>query len=574
MSERSVSYASRNPRDLRQLAPWLALAILMLAAGALILWLGRGLTFFRDEWIFLLYRDGHSPVNFLSSHAGHFSLWPTVFFVALFKGVGLDHYEIYRAASIPMHLLCALLVYLIARRRVGDIIALAPAGILLFLGSSWMDILWPFQIGFTGAIAFGLGAILAIDRDDLPGDAAACLLLLVAIGWSGTALPFIPGVAVGLYVGGRLWRRAWVFALPAAAYLAWAAKYGERTADYLDNLSYLPEYIVDEIGAGVSGITGLSQSLGVILACVGLLVVMVRLASLRRSSPLAWEALTMGFAFWGLTALARAHEGDPTAARYVYPSAVFLLLLAVGVAPRFGEREIAARPRRYYWACGAVLVLGAGAIALNIARFRPGREDLRFTSNVTSAELGALELARNAVAPEYTPPLNEFFGVPAGAYFAATDRYGSSPADSPEQIAASPEYARRRADHVSIQALRVRLRPARGEVRLVGGHPPISSPSRSSVKGLSDCLVLRGRGATAAGILPRSGMVLRGPGVADLSVRLKRFATGFSKPVPSSAISRSPRLLRIEADIEASRPWRFRADLRGPDPALLCGVAG
>src|SRR5262249_33426114 len=83
-------------------------------------------------------------------------------------------------------------------------------------------------------------------------------------------------------------------------------------------------------------------------------------------------------------------------------------------------------------------------IPSNVESLQDGREDLRFTSNITSAELGALQLARSTVAPEYSPEMDLFGGVPAAPFFAATDRYGSSPADSPAEIADSPEYARRR----------------------------------------------------------------------------------------------------------------------------------
>jgi len=554
-----------------------ALAFLMLGSAALILWLGRGLTFFRDEWIFVLYRDGHDPVNFLSSHAGHFSLWPIFFFLTLFKGIGLDHYEIYRAAAIPMHLLCALLLYLIARRRVGDVMALAPAAILLFLGSSWMDILWPFQVGFTGAIAFGLGAILALERDDLRGDVAACLLLLVAIGWSGAALPFIPGVAVGLFIRKRMWRRAWVFAMPAAAYLGWAAKYGEQGVDYMGNLPHVPEYVAREVGAGLSGVTalsgirGLSQSLTLILVCVVLLAVLIRLVRLRRSSPLGWEALAMGLAFWMLTALARAQDGDPMANRYIYPSVVFLLLLAVGLAPNLAESGITVRSPRYYWACGVVLAIAIAVAAFNISDFQAGRKDLRFTSNVTSAELGALELARSTVAPRYSPPLNDFFGVPSAAYFAATDRYGSSPADNPNEIASSPEYARRRADRVSLQALRVRLRPVPNGIRLADRPMPVPGTPRLSVRRSGRCLLLRGRGLSPGAVLPRSGLVIRGPGSSEAAISLKRFAKTSVGPIPSSVASNGS-FLRIAIDAERARPWRFQVALRGA-PVLLCASA-
>jgi hypothetical protein len=528
---------------------WVALAMLMALAAALILYMGRGLTFFRDEWIFVIYRDGHDPANFLSSHAGHLLLWPTAFFVFLFRTVGLDHYELYRLTALPWHLLCALLVFLLARRRVGDLVAIAPATVLLFLGSSWMDILWPFQVAFTGAIAFGLAAILVLDRDDITGDALACGCLLVSLGWSGAGLPFVSGVAVGLLVRRRFWRRIWVPAVPAVAYLLWLAKYGEEHVDYGSVLSQVPDYVLHMAGAGITGISGLPLSTGPILALLLGLIVVVRLWQLGRDSPLAWEATTMGLAFWGATALARAQEHDPGAVRYIYPSAVFLLLLMVGLAP-------ARTPSR--WATVAVFVFVALALPSNLAGFGDGRSDLRFTSSVTSAELGALQLARPVVAPDYAPELNGFSNaVPAATFFAATDRYGSSPADSPEEIASSPEYARRRADATSIAALGVRLRdaPARTGLTIVR----------------AGCVTLGDReGVEAESVVPRSGLLLKSHG-GPAELGLRRFAHGFhllSEEVPP----RSTRLLRIPADGERDRPWRVSITA-GEGEIAVCRVS-
>jgi hypothetical protein len=541
-----------------------ALGLLMAASSALILYMGRGTTFFRDEWTFLITRDGHDATNFLSSYAGHLLLWPVAFFLFMFKAVGLDHYELFRLAALPWHLACALLVYLLARRRVGDVVALAPAGVLLFLGSSWMDILWPFQISFTGAIAFGLAAILLLDRDDLVGDALACLCLLVAIGWSGASLPFLPGVAVGLLIRRRFWRRAWVVALPAVAYLLWLHKYGDQQLDYGENLRHAPAYVLHMVGAGITGITGLSASLGPSLAVLLGVVVAVRLWQLRLSSPLAWESLAMALAFWGLTAAARAQENDPTAVRYVYPSVVFLLLLAVGLAP-------AAVPSRY--ATIAILALAALTFPSNLAGFQAGREDMRFTSNIASAELGVVQLARDVVSPEFAPELNGFpGGVPASYFFYATERYGSSPADSPAEIAASPEYARRRADATLIAALRARARAASGQARLAGDPLGLRAGAGTVAGRKRGCTTLGGPGrVVATAVLPREGVLVKSAPTAATGLALRRFAHAFhrlGKPVAAGASA----ILRVAPDADPQRPWRLQVTAAA-GPVSVCRLA-
>src|SRR5205823_4599840 len=82
------------------------------------------------------------------------------------------------------------------RRRVGEWLALLGACLILFFGPGWIDLLWSFQIGYTGAIAAGVAALLAIERNDRRGDALACLLLLLSITFSELAVPF----AVGAFV--------------------------------------------------------------------------------------------------------------------------------------------------------------------------------------------------------------------------------------------------------------------------------------------------------------------------------------------------------------------------------------
>jgi hypothetical protein len=548
--------------DGRSVAAWIALGALMLIASALILYMGRGLTFFRDEWTFVVYRDGHDPVNFLSSYAGHLLLWPTAFFVFMFHAVGLDHYDLYRLAALPWHLACALLVYLLARRRVGDLVALAPAGALLFLGSAWMDILWPFQIAFTGAIAFGLAAVLVLDRDDLPGDGLACLCLLIAVGWSGASLPFLPGVAAGLLVRRRLWRRIWVVAAPAVVYLLWLAKYGDQQIDYAKSLLHAPDYILKMAGAGITGLTGLPAVAGPYLALTLGLLVAIRLWRLGRSSSLAWEALAMAASFWVLTALARGTEHDPTAVRYVYSSAVFLLLLAVGLAP-------AGAPRRAV--AFAVIGLAALTIPSNIEGFEAGRDDLRFSSNISSAELGAVQLARGTVSPEYAPELNGFpNAVPAASFFAVTDRYGSSPADSPDEIAASPDYARRRADATSLAALRVHPQGAPRDLGLTRRPARFPSVAGGAFSLPGGCLVLGGTGhVDAEGIVPQAGLLI-GSASTRVTLALRRFAQGFH-PLPQGVPPASRRLLRIAPDAERLRPWRVRI-LAHHGPVTVCRV--
>ena len=88
---------------------------------------GRGLTFFYDEWAWVMRRRGWSTGVFLEPHNEHLSLLPVTVFKLLFVTVGLSHYGVYRVVGLLFHLTCVTLVFLLVRRRVGDWLGVALA---------------------------------------------------------------------------------------------------------------------------------------------------------------------------------------------------------------------------------------------------------------------------------------------------------------------------------------------------------------------------------------------------------------------------------------------------------------
>jgi hypothetical protein len=525
-------------------APLLALLVAMAAASALILNEQRGLTFFRDEWIFLLYRDGHDLENLVSSHAGHLVIWPATFYAGMFRAVGPDSYVWWRLAALGLHLAVAALLYAVARPRLGPVAALAPAVVILFLGSAWMDLLWPFQMGFTGAIAAGLVAIIAVNRGALRGDVVACLALLVAIGWSGVAVPFIAGVAVGLLIGRRFWARCWVVLLPAVLLGIWVVTLGQQHVDYGANLPHVPGYLLHLATAGVSGISGVPEGIATAILVVLAAATAWRLFQLRDTSPLAWEGAVMVVAFLLLTAVSRAQYADPTANRYVYVTVALLLVLLIGLAP--------SRPFSLPYALALVL-LACVTIPVNLDDLRAGGRDLRLTSDVAKAELGAVEISRRTVAADYSPPLRAFYGVPAGAYLAAIDRYASSPAESPDQIAAANEHARERADAVLRAALPVRLAPAAPDLPGTAGRTCIRRRSGSHFR------------------VPPEGVEILAAGGAPIHLGIRRFASRYAElgAVPPG----EGRYLRPPGDLAPRISWWGRVTGKGAKPCLRKGGA-
>ena len=85
---------------------------------------------------------------------------------------------------------------------------------MLFFGSGFENLFWGAQIGFVGATAMGLGALLLLDDvPTLPGPgraAAATGLLIVAVMTSGYGLFMLGLVGLDVLLDPR--RRKWVAA--------------------------------------------------------------------------------------------------------------------------------------------------------------------------------------------------------------------------------------------------------------------------------------------------------------------------------------------------------------------------
>ena len=140
----------------------LVLGLLMAIAGAALMYVGGGLTFVNDEWAFIYTRREWTLDVFLQPHVEHLVLFPVGVYKALFATVGLTEHWVYRLTVVGAHLVCVALVFVLARRRVGDGLALAASVLILFLGSAYENLLWPFQVGLVASVAAGLGTLLML----------------------------------------------------------------------------------------------------------------------------------------------------------------------------------------------------------------------------------------------------------------------------------------------------------------------------------------------------------------------------------------------------------------------------
>jgi hypothetical protein len=397
-----------------------ALALLLLAAGLLLLLAGRHLTFFYDEWDFIVGRRGGSIDTYLDPHNGHLSLFPVAVYKLLFVTVGLRHYWPYRVVEIALHLLCGGLLYMLARRRIGPWLALIPTALLLFMGSAFQDLLWPFQIGYLGSIAGGLGALALLE---LPGsrrnDPWSCALLIWSVASSGVGIAFLFAAAVLLLARRAPWPRLWIVAVPAVLFLAWYVGWG--TSEHVTSNAVLgaPQYVADAAAGAAAGLAGLDDGTWgapLLVALLALLTLAWRVHRGGPPTPMLLAATGGALAFWALTAITRSEGFEPAASRYLYIGAVFILIVAA-------EAEFGKGISRS-WLVVPLLLL-AGAILGNLSALRGGERGLRSWDDSVRAALGAVDVAAPVVSPAFEPSPVFLPGITAGAYLDAARELGT-----------------------------------------------------------------------------------------------------------------------------------------------------
>jgi hypothetical protein len=538
------------------------LAALSVVAGVVIMAKARGTTFYYDEWNFVLDRRGWDLDTFLQPHNEHFSLVPILLYKLMFGIAGLDHYGAYRLAILLVHLTIVALLFALVGRRIGDWPALALCLPLLFLGSGWLDILWPFQLGFLISIAAALGAMLAVERKDRAGDAAACALLVVAICSSSL------GVAIAIAVGASILfqpdrrERAWIFVVPLAIYALWYLGYG-RSAARASNIDDIPRYVGDAAAGAMSAVSGLGTGLGRVLAVVLAIGVAGQFLNRARFSPRLVMLTAMPLVFWVLTALARAQLHEPASPRYLYPGAVFVLLLLAYLLETVRLRVAAV---------ALLLIAAAGSAAANVGDLGKGGNHLRDAAKTIKADLAAVELAGPRVEPTVLTDLVVNPGQPqikAGKYLEAIRDLGSSPALTLDGLLRTSPAAREEADRVLL-TIYARGFLAGGRA-LPGQRPRVNALQGARLSGTRSCIKLAPEREPVLADLtvPAGGLVISSlQGHAPVEVRLKRFADAFPG-VPVGTTSSGLGLLRFPKD-SSSRLWQVQLTSFGPFEA--CGT--
>src|SRR5262249_28284627 len=252
--------------------------------------------------------------------------------------------------AVALFLASVALLFVYLKPRVGGWIAVAAILPLLFMGTSWDVLLFPFSMNVFGSMACGIAAFLLIERNDRAADVAATVLLVVGLLFSDIGIPFVAGIFVNLVLTPGRFRRAYVFVVPTVVWLLWYAGWGHEAKTFISfrNFADSPSYVFDGLATSISGLLGLSVARSDItvspldwgrpLIVVAIAIAAWRMSRLGRPSNRLLALLAALIGFWFLTALDANPFAPATTGRYVFQASMLLLMvggeLAVGLRAR------------------------------------------------------------------------------------------------------------------------------------------------------------------------------------------------------------------------------------------------
>ncbi len=402
--------------------PVLVLGCAILASTLLLLYLSRGLAPLVDQWGYIYAYRSWSLETLLTPHNGHLMALSILLYKAMFAVFGVESQVPYQLVNYALSATVASLLFVLMRNRVGDLLALAAAVLMLFYGAG-ADVIMPtFAFPNLLGLALGLAALLALRRASLKGDLATCVLLTVSVVSYSIGIVFIAGAiaAIALRPPGQRLRRVWVVLVPLATYLVWAlwASKFDQTHIYVHNLKIIGSALVDQVSAVMAGLTGLfttpngplptanpvpiRTTWGPVLVAGLAVLAYVRMRRLPKPGPGAVVAIVVLIVYLLLVGIALNQFRNTFDTRFVYVGSV-LLLLAVA--------ELLAPYRPSRAALAGVGVVFVFSMCANVAELGDVAQSLRAQSSLTRAKLAAVELAgpaaEESAAVEESPRGNE-----------------------------------------------------------------------------------------------------------------------------------------------------------------------
>jgi len=453
----STARANDPGRWQRRLSPdllWdrrLAIAILVVVGIAmlgLLLFVSRWVTFWQDEWNFIVQRPDPSVRSFFAPQVDTLLATLVAVYEVLLAAFGLHTYLPYLLVTWLADFVCVGLLYHIVARRSGVLLGLMAGLSVLLLGSAFEDLLQPFQMQYLLAAA---GGLLALDRlllaeGEISGshsrrDLTVAVLALVFAVASSSLGPIFVGLIVVWAVLHRD-RAALLATVPAIAlYGVWYAIWsGEFQALPGTGFSLVrgTESLLYGLGAATCGVVGLPPDhyawIGtLILAAAGACVAVAVIRGLR-PAPLAAAAFAALVAEYGLQAFFRGSFGVEHAARsgYLYPAALFVWLTISGIVGRGLDRGTWIGRGRLVLVPAAIFLL---IVPMSIGNMRQFVGAARGEKGIRATEMAELDLAvavRSVpgvdldigIDPDYIPQLTgrdylaviQRFGAPALAW--------------------------------------------------------------------------------------------------------------------------------------------------------------
>lgn len=527
-----------------------ALAVCGVAFAVWYLHLMRRVGPTKDEWAWLLYLVHPGPGDVYPKPGASF--WFTLIYpdnsqpivgeVLIYKAwaelVGVGHYWVVRVFFLALQLSVVALVFCLARRRVGERAALAVGVLVLISGRAWETVLFPASMTFVLPALVLCAAWTALDRRKPSRGRliAVTLALALVVVSTGLGVAILGGLAVEIIVSRRWWRLSIVVGGSATLFAWWLRWHSILQPGLRHNLPHLPLWGLKYLSAAAGATVGAGPVPGaaLLVGTAGAICLWRRAQGLGlpRTDRFAGLVGTLLLAV-GTTGAARAADTPASTSRYMYFSALVLLLLCSEATA-----DLEPRPR----SIGIVAPIAAMIAALGLGLPKLGDDMTAYyeSSDRTKAVMGALLLTG-------TPPIENqaadglVYGPLTLRHFVAV--FGRSAFASPRAISQTLPAARLAVDKM--------LGPAELRPVPVGSVPGACRP------------------LPAGGKLPRGSATVRITADAPVAVRIVRYATAVG--APPTAVRPPGTELAVSPDALGTS-WRVVLPAAGGVGA--CAIAG
>ena len=380
----------------------------LLAAFVLILYMTRREWFWFDEWEFLTRGFNGHPLLLFVPHAEHWSTIPILIYRGLFNVFGVRSYQPYIAVLLLAHIAVAHLLWrMMLRSAVEPWVATTLSAVFLVLGAAYENIVWAFQIGFDGSFAFGLAAVLAVERNRggaWRGTLLSWVLLVAALMCSGVGVTMVAVAALTALFQRGLRAAVMVMSVPAAVFLVWFIVYGRQAVGgqvaSLETVLQLPGFVRLGIVSALDGLAGFA-GIGT-LAAIAVIAWLILRRHETASHPLAFAGAIGAVIYYLVAGAGRAalNLGEAAAPRHIYAAALLLPVIAwmlTDLARRDLIAQVAVCVMVAFCAALGFSQLSAithGGIANTFEKFPPGQSERQILAAAALLEGGLRPISR------------------------------------------------------------------------------------------------------------------------------------------------------------------------------------